>query len=305
MDQVLADGTYLSHLNGARGKRTTVRVIEYTVMTTTLDADGVSEETSELFRLNTTLLDPASAPARELAELYTARWTSETVFKHIKIEQRGGRTATLRSMSPAMVEQELWAMRCVYQAVHLAAESADRAHLPVSHISFKQTLAAARRSVGADFPPRQLAAKVRDVQADLVREAVKPRPGRAAPRATKRSGTGYRTLRPDEPATSHVAPTPPISSSSPKTNAPHHRTAQPSFRSRHPARRHPCRHRWHQLPDQATLGPGPRHDRLSGNNECCHATQSWVAAQMRSTALEMANPVSPSARQGRARTPTS
>ncbi|MBV9022989.1 MAG: IS4 family transposase [Streptomycetaceae bacterium] len=154
VDRVLSDGTYLSHLNGARGKRIAVRVIEYTVVTTTLGADGVSEETSELFRLISTLLDPATAPARELAELYTARWTSETIFKHIKIEQRGGRTATLRSNSPAMVEQELWAMLCVYQAIHqLAADTADRAHLPVSHISFKQTLAAARRSVGADFPP--------------------------------------------------------------------------------------------------------------------------------------------------------
>ncbi|MGW2935619.1 transposase [Streptomyces sp. NPDC001156] len=164
-------------------------MVEYTVVTVTLDADGVSEETSELFCLITTLLDPASVRARELAELYTARWTSETIFKHIKIEQRGGQTATLRSNNPAMVEQELWAMLCVYQAIHqLAAETADRAHLPVSHISFKQTLAAARRSVGADFPPRQLTAKIRHVQDDL-REAVKPRPGRAAPRGTKRSGT--------------------------------------------------------------------------------------------------------------------
>jgi hypothetical protein len=154
VDRVLADGTYLSRLNGPGGQRTTVRVIEYTVVTATLDEDGVSEESSELFCLLTTLLDPQAAPAHELAELYTARWTSETIFKHIKIEQRGGRTATLRSMSPAMVEQELWAMLCVYQAVHhLAAESAQQANLPVSHISFKQTLAAARRSVGADFPP--------------------------------------------------------------------------------------------------------------------------------------------------------
>jgi hypothetical protein len=36
-------------------------------------------------------------------------------------------------------------MLCVYQAVHhLAAESAQQANLPVSHISFKHTLAAAR-----------------------------------------------------------------------------------------------------------------------------------------------------------------
>nr|QIY75336.1 IS4 family transposase [Streptomyces sp. RLB1-33] len=154
VDHVLSDGTYLSHLNGPRGARITVRVIEYTVVTATLDTDGVTEERSELFCLITTLLDPDAAPARELAELYAARWTSETIFKHIKIEQRGGRTATLRSNSPAMVEQELWAMLCVYQALHqLAAESAHRAQLPVSHISFKQTLAAARRSVGADFSP--------------------------------------------------------------------------------------------------------------------------------------------------------
>lgn len=195
VDRVLEDGTYLSHLNGARGKRSTVRVIEYTVVTATLDIDGVSEETSKPCCLINTLLDPGLAPARKPAEPYTARWTSETIFKHITIEQRGGRTATLCSMSPAMVEQELWAVLCVYQAIHqLTAASAHRAHLPVSHISCKQTLAAARRSIGADFP-RRLAAKVHDVQADLVPEAIKPRPGRAAPRATKRSGTGYRTRR--------------------------------------------------------------------------------------------------------------
>jgi hypothetical protein len=152
--QVLSDGTYLTRLNGPRGAGILVRAVEYTVLTTTIGAGGESEETSELFCLITTLLDPEAAPAKELAELYTARWTSETIFKHIKIEQRGGRTATLRSHSPTMVEQELWAMLCVYQAVHaLAVDTAHHADLPVSHISFKNTLAAARRSVGADFPP--------------------------------------------------------------------------------------------------------------------------------------------------------
>ncbi|MGW9022678.1 hypothetical protein ACWGQ5_00245 [Streptomyces sp. NPDC055722] len=47
VERMLADGSYLSQLNGARGKRTTVRVIEYTVVTATLDTDGVSEETSD------------------------------------------------------------------------------------------------------------------------------------------------------------------------------------------------------------------------------------------------------------------
>jgi hypothetical protein len=157
--EVLPDGTYLSYLQGPRkAQRMPVRVIEYTVTTTTVDDDGTAEETSELFCLITTVLDPGQAPATELAELYAARWTSETIFKHIKIEQRGGRIATLRSNSPAMVEQELWAMLCVYQAVHhLAADTAQRADLPVAHISFKSSLAAVRRSVGTDFPPSETA----------------------------------------------------------------------------------------------------------------------------------------------------
>ncbi|MFR9673318.1 hypothetical protein [Streptomyces sp. TR02-1] len=48
-------------------------MVEYTVVTATLDAEGVSQETSELFTLITTLLAPAAVPARELAELHTAR----------------------------------------------------------------------------------------------------------------------------------------------------------------------------------------------------------------------------------------
>ncbi len=39
---------------------------------------------------------------------------------------------------------------------------------------------------------------------DLAHQVVRPRPGRTAPRATKRSGTGYRTLRPGEAPTSRA-----------------------------------------------------------------------------------------------------
>ena len=156
VDEPLGDGTYLSHLNGTkRGERITVRVIEYTVTTTHTDSEGTSEQTSELFCLITTLTDPDAAPALELAEAYAHRWTSETIYKHIKVEQRGGRTATLRSNSPAMVEQELWAMLCVYQALReMVCDTAREHSLPPGHISFKQVLNAARRSVGTAFSPR-------------------------------------------------------------------------------------------------------------------------------------------------------
>jgi hypothetical protein len=153
--EVLPDGTYLSVLRGRRrGETMTVRVIEYTVTRTSAGEDGAGTLSSELFCLITTLLDAEQAPAAEHAELYAARWTSETIYRHIKIEQRGGRTAVLRSNSPAMVEQELWAMLCVYQATRqLITDTARLNHLPPTQISFKQAQDAARRTVGGSFSP--------------------------------------------------------------------------------------------------------------------------------------------------------
>ena len=62
--KVLADGTYLAELKPPRksdGPPLTVRVIEYTVHTA--PDDGGDEQTSELFCLVTSLLDPGdSAP---------------------------------------------------------------------------------------------------------------------------------------------------------------------------------------------------------------------------------------------------
>ena len=100
-------------------------------------------------------------------------------------------------------------MLCVYQALrHLTADTAHQAPACPSRTSASSTPSPPSDAPsGRTFPPRKLAAKLADVQADLIRTAVKPRPGRAAPRATKRSGTGYRTLRPDEPATTQVTHT--------------------------------------------------------------------------------------------------
>ena len=86
--QVLEDGTYLSVLKAPRALRKagaadiTVRVIEYRLE----DAAG---QVTETFALITTLLDPARAPARELAELYRARWQTETALGAFKTEMKG------------------------------------------------------------------------------------------------------------------------------------------------------------------------------------------------------------------------
>jgi len=120
--RVLADGTYLSELRPARrrdGDPIPVRVIEYSIVSD----DG----TSELFCLLTTLLDPATAPAAELAGLYAQRWELETALKEIKVSQRGS-SVVLRSHHPDGVRQEIWAMLCVYQALRdLITQAADQA----------------------------------------------------------------------------------------------------------------------------------------------------------------------------------
>jgi hypothetical protein len=144
--QVLADGTYLSELTPPRikdGPPIRVRVIEYSVQS--VDEDG--QETSELFALATTLLDVAAYPAIELARLYHDRWQAETGIADLKTAIRGGPEVVLRSKTPAMVEQEFWALLCVYQAIRELISYAAPAGLDPGRVSFKRAFEAARDSV--------------------------------------------------------------------------------------------------------------------------------------------------------------
>jgi hypothetical protein len=79
----------------------------------------------------------------ELAAVYHQRW--ETCIGEIKTIQRGGPEVVLRSKTPDMVEQEFWAMLCVYQAVRdLLIHAARAPGLPPTRISFKHAAEAAR-----------------------------------------------------------------------------------------------------------------------------------------------------------------
>ncbi len=157
--QVLPDGTYLSEVISGKGRhrqQITVRVIDYTVTTTSNASPETTPETGELFRLITTLTDPATAPATELAELYHQRWQVETLFHAMKTTLRGGPTIVLRSHRPDGIRQELWAMLCTYHALReLMATAADATNTAPPRISFTRALHAARRSLApaANFPP--------------------------------------------------------------------------------------------------------------------------------------------------------
>jgi hypothetical protein len=156
VEQALPDGTYLSSFTSGKGKariRVRMRVIHYSV--TTID-DATGERATEAFCLATTLFDPDTAPAAELAELYHQRWQIETVFDAVKTSQRGGAEKVLRSHHPDGVRQEIWAMLCVYQALRgLIADAAHATNTSPLRVSFTRALQAARRSVipAAAFPP--------------------------------------------------------------------------------------------------------------------------------------------------------
>jgi len=154
VDEVLADGTYLSRLRAPRKLRKdgaadiVVRVIEYRLE----DEHG---NVTETFTLITTLLDPAAAPAGELAELYRARWEIETALGSLKTQVKGS-GVVLRSKTPDGVIQEIWALLCACHAVRdLTAAAAALARQDPLRICFVNALDVVRGPVGqpGPFPP--------------------------------------------------------------------------------------------------------------------------------------------------------
>lgn len=131
-----------------------VRVIEYRVSDGGED-DGPPPET---YRLVTTLLDHDQAPAVELADVYHRRWELETTFHEIKTSQRGA-GVVLRSKSPPMVYQELYALLLTHYAIReLMVHAADADDVELQRLSFTRSLRIVRRLVTdqAGFSPSAL-----------------------------------------------------------------------------------------------------------------------------------------------------
>jgi len=160
----LADGSYLSVLltdierqrirrHRARGLHTvpqgpTVRVIEYDIV-------NRDSHSGSPIRLITTILDPEQASAGELAAVYHQRWEFESSLAEIETRQRGS-YRVLRSHSPEMVRQEIWALLLTHYAIRaLMYEATDPERLDPLRMSFIRTLRIVRRHVTgqAGFSP--------------------------------------------------------------------------------------------------------------------------------------------------------
>jgi len=100
-----------------------------------------------LHRLVTTILDPAAAPAAELAALYHERWEIEGALAELKTHLRGARVV-LRSKIPALVRQEFWGLLLAHFAIRgLMHEAALRADEDPDRLSFLHAVRVVRRKL--------------------------------------------------------------------------------------------------------------------------------------------------------------
>jgi len=141
----LADGSYLAKIYpSAKDRRNgtnavTVRVIEYKLV-------GVPDA-EPVYRLVTTILDPAQAPAKELAALYHERWEVETALDELKTHLKGSKIV-LRSKTPQLVRQEFYGLMMAHYAVRgLMHEAAIEADVDPDELSFVHAVRVVRRKL--------------------------------------------------------------------------------------------------------------------------------------------------------------
>ncbi|HET9007112.1 MAG TPA: IS4 family transposase [Actinomycetes bacterium] len=178
----LPNGSYLSRIG-----ELTVRVMPAHVTVTC--ADGTRYTASYL--LVTTLTDHRRYPTRALISLYHERWEHEITYLALRHTLLEGRV--LRSGDPAGLEQELWALLALYQALRRSMADAvesvpgtdpDRASFTIALQTATDTLTAAEAIIPDDptshgrighavladlLPPRRPRISVRKVKSPLSR----------------------------------------------------------------------------------------------------------------------------------------
>src|SRR3954465_7203924 len=149
----LADGSYLMTVYpGEKDRRHRTDGVRVRGGEDRLGGNAAAEP---LYRLVTTILDPAAAPAAELAALYHERWEIEGALAELKTHLRGARMV-LRSRTPELVRQEFWGLLLAHFAVRgLMHEAALRADQDPDRLSFLHAVRVVRRQlpVFAALPP--------------------------------------------------------------------------------------------------------------------------------------------------------
>ena len=133
--KLLADGSYLTKIYPSpRARARDVHGISARLITYRLGKGR------EEYRLLCSILDPRKAPAIQLANLYTKRWTIETVLGELKTRLRGARVV-LRSRIPNLVRQDFWGLLLAHFGVRaLMHDAALEQKIEATDLSFVHAL---------------------------------------------------------------------------------------------------------------------------------------------------------------------
>ena len=144
------DGSFTAnifdHRDNRRKNPRLVRVIEYEVK---------GSKNKEFVRLITNIMDPRSASALELAELYSQRWEFEAALDEVKVHLNGN-APTLRSKVPELVLQELYGLFMAHYCIRsVMYDAASKARVDSDELSFTHSLRVIRRKLPmfGNFPP--------------------------------------------------------------------------------------------------------------------------------------------------------
>jgi hypothetical protein len=155
------------------------------------------QRTHEL-RLWTSLRDPHTAPALELAQLYARRWEHELYFREVKRQLR--KTAVLHSHTVETAAQEIAALILVTALIATERARAAPDHVPVFRVSFAKVLDWVRASWLAltqcdDVMTKgQMKTFFRRVYQQMGRCVTAPRRSRSYPRAVRQPVTRWPRL---------------------------------------------------------------------------------------------------------------
>ena len=190
----LKDGSYLAAFvpeqsSGRKLKKAVlVRVIEYQLTDERLGEPG------NVYRLGTTLLNPQSAPLREVILVYHERWEVELVIDEQKTHVRQQRPV-LRSKTPEGVRQELYGLFLLHYAIRFVMyEAASEKGLDPDRLSLTTAICVVQHAV-LDFglsAQQQHEALYEKMKWELLEDLLPPRCVRINPRVLKKLYRKYK-----------------------------------------------------------------------------------------------------------------
>ena len=203
----LSDGTRLVSL-AVRAPHHPARVIEWVDVREIRVQVGRKGQRAHELRLWTTLLDPRTAPALELAQLYARRWEHELYFRELKRQVR--KTAVLQSHTVDTAAQEIAALLLVSALIATERTRAAPTDIAVVRVSFAKVLDWVRASwlVLTQFDDvitkRQLGLYFRRAYHQMGRCITAERRPRSYPRAVRQPVTRWPRLLRNESITGLV-----------------------------------------------------------------------------------------------------